>query len=113
MDISERAAGEVTVVTLSGKLNLGDATQRLYEKVTSLVQQGRKNIVLNLGDVAAIDSGGLGELVRTYTTLQRHGGRMKIASLPKRVEDLLVTTRLVTVFDTYEDENAAINSFGG
>ena len=111
MDISERTSGNVTVIDLSGKLNLGDATQRLHDKVNSLLQQGRKNIVLNLGDVVSVDSGGLGELVRTLTTTKRHGGSLKVVNLPRRVQDLLVTTRLVTVFDTYDDEGAALKSF--
>src|SRR5688572_24402920 len=111
MDISERTSGNVTIVDLSGKLTLGEATQRLHDKVNSLVQQGRKSIVLNLADVSAVDSGGLGELVRTLTTMQKHGGSLKVANLPKRIQDLLVMTRLVTVFDTYDDEKAAVQSF--
>jgi anti-sigma B factor antagonist len=111
MEMSERTSGDVAIVSLNGKLNLGEATQRLHDKVNSLIQQGRKKIVLNLGDVSAVDSGGLGELVRTLTTMQKHGGTLKVASLPKRVHDLLVMTRLVTVFDTFEDEAAALKSF--
>ena len=111
MDISERTSGNVTIVDLSGKLTLGEATQRLHDKVNSLVQQGRKSIVLNLADVSSVDSGGLGELVRTLTTMQKHGGSLKVANLPKRIQDLLVMTRLVTVFDTYDDEKAAVQSF--
>src|SRR5687767_3797087 len=111
MDISERTSGNVTILDLKGKLNLGEATQRLHDKINSLLQQGRKNIVLNLGDVASLDSGGLGELVRTLTTMQKHAGSLKVANLPRRVQDLLVMTRLVTVFDTYEDEGSALKSF--
>ena len=111
MDISERTSGNVTIVDLNGKLTLGDATQRLHDKVNSLVQQGRRSIVLNLGEVSSVDSGGLGELVRTLTTMQKHGGSLKVANLPKRIQDLLVMTRLVTVFDTYDDEATALNSF--
>src|SRR3954451_13635318 len=104
MDITERTAGGVTIVDLNGKLHLGDATQRLHDKVNSLLQQGRKNILFNLGEVSSVDSGGLGELVRTLTTMQKHGGSLKVANLPKRVQDLLVMTRLLTVFETYDDE---------
>ena len=113
MEISERTSGNVTVVDLNGKLNLGEPTQLLHDKVNSLLQQGRKNIVLNLADVASVDSGGLGELVRTLTTMHKHGGSLKVANLPRRVQDLLVMTRLVTVFDTYDDEGAAVKSFAG
>jgi anti-sigma B factor antagonist len=111
MDISERASGNVTVVDLNGKLTLGDATQLLHDKVNSLIQQGRKNIVLNLADVTVVDSGGLGELVRTLTTMRKHNGSLKVVNLPKRVQDLLVMTRLVTVFETFDDEGAAVKSF--
>lgn len=111
MEISERTSGNVTIVALNGRLNLGDATVLLHDKINSLIQQGRKNIVLNLADVLSVDSGGLGELVRTLTTMQKHGGSLKVANLPKRVQDLLVMTRLVTVFETFEDEGAAIKSF--
>jgi anti-sigma B factor antagonist len=96
---------------LNGKLTLGDPTQRLHDKVNSLLQQGKKHIVLNLAEVSMVDSGGLGELVRTLTTMQKHGGSLKVANLPKRIQDLLVMTRLVTIFDTFEDENAAVKSF--
>jgi anti-sigma B factor antagonist len=111
MEISERTSGNATIIDLSGKLNLGDATQRLHDKINSLIQQGRKNIILNLGEVTSVDSGGLGELVRTLTTMHKHGGSLKVANLPKRVQDLLVMTRLVTVFETFDDESAAIKSF--
>jgi len=111
MEISERTSGNVTVVDLNGKLNLGDATQLLHDKINSLLQQDRKNIVLNLAEVSSVDSGGLGELVRTLTTMQKHGGSLKVANLPRRVQDLLVMTRLLTVFDTFEDEGAAVKSF--
>jgi anti-sigma B factor antagonist len=111
MDITERTSGNVTLVDLNGKLTLGEPTERLHDKVNSLIQQERKNIVLNLADVTAVDSGGLGELVRTLTTMQKHGGSLKVANLPKRVHDLLVMTRLVTVFETFEDEGTAVKSF--
>jgi anti-sigma B factor antagonist len=111
MDISERTSGNATVIDMNGKLNLGEATERLHDKIGSLLQQGRKNIILNLKDVTAVDSGGLGELVRTLTTTQKHGGSLKVANLPKRVHDLLVMTRLVTVFETFADEQAAVKSF--
>jgi anti-sigma B factor antagonist len=111
MEISERAAGTATIVDLNGKLTLGEPTQRLHDKINSLLQQGQKHIVLNLAEVSMVDSGGLGELVRTLTTMHKHGGSLKVANLPKRIQDLLVMTRLVTVFETFEDENAALKSF--
>ena len=112
MQITERTSGAVTVLDLNGKLLLGEATQHLHDKINSLLQQGRTRLLLNLSDLASIDSGGLGELVRTLTTTQSHGGTLKVSSLPKRIQDLLVMTRLLTVFDTFESESAALESFG-
>jgi anti-sigma B factor antagonist len=111
MQISERTSGTVTIVDLSGALNLGQATERLHDKINSLLQQDRKQIILNLGDVTSVDSGGLGELVRTHTTAKSRGGAVKISNLPKRVHDLLVMTRLVTIFDTFDNEADAVKSF--
>jgi anti-sigma B factor antagonist len=113
MQISERTSGTVTIVDLSGVLNLGPATERLHDKINSLLQQERKQIILNLRDVTSVDSGGLGELVRTHTSAKGRGGAVKIVNLPKRIQDLLVMTRLVTVFDTFDNENDAVKSFGG
>jgi anti-sigma B factor antagonist len=111
MQISERTSGTVTIVELSGALNLGPATERLHDKINSLLQQDRKQIILNLKDVTSVDSGGLGELVRTHTSAKNRGGAVKVANLPKRVHDLLVMTRLVTIFDTFDDEAEAVKSF--
>ena len=112
MQISERPSGSAIIVDLSGPLHLGPATERLHDKINSLLQQDRKYIILNLGDVTSVDSGGLGELVRTHTSVKNKGGAVKISNLPKRVHDLLVMTRLVTVFDTFDTEDAAVKSFG-
>jgi anti-sigma B factor antagonist len=113
MQISERTSGSATIVDLTGALHLGPATERLNDKINSLLQQDRKQIILNLEEVTSVDSGGLGELVRTHMTVKNKGGAVKISNLPKRVQDLLVMTRLVTVFDTFDTESAAIESFGG
>ena len=112
MDINERASGAVTIVELNGKLHQGAATQGLHDKVNSLLLQERKHILLNLAGVTAVDSGGLGELVRTLTTTQTHGGSVKVLNLPKRLHDLLVMTRLVTAFEVFDSETEAVASFG-
>jgi len=111
MQIEERAAGEVTVLDLQGKLTLGDGDELLRDKVNSLIQQDRKKIVLNLENVPYIDSAGLGEVVRTYTTVSRQGGSLKLLHLTKRIQDLLSITKLLTVFETYETEAEALASF--
>jgi anti-sigma B factor antagonist len=112
MQIDERKVGEVTILDLKGKLTLGDGDQLLHSKINGLVQAGVKRIVLNLGEVPYIDSAGLGEVVRSYTTVKSHGGVLKLLSLTKRIQDLLMITKLLTVFDTYDSETDAVMSFG-
>ena len=111
MQIEERAVGDVVVLDLKGKITLGEGDELLKDKVNSLVNQGHKKIVLNLADVPYIDSAGLGEVVRTYTTVSRQGGSLKLLSLTKRITDLLSITKLLTVFETFDSENEAIRSF--
>lgn len=112
MQIDERRVGDVTILDMKGKLTLGDGDELLRGKVASLVQAGGKKIVLNLGDVPYIDSAGLGEVVRTYTTVSRQGGSLKLLNLTKRIKDLLAITKLLTVFDSFDTENEAVTSFG-
>ena len=111
MQIEERAVGDVVVLDLKGKITLGEGDELLKDKVNSLVNQGQKKIVLNLADVPYIDSAGLGEIVRTYTTISRQGGSLKLLNLTKRITDLLSITKLLTVFETFDSENEAVRSF--
>jgi len=111
MQIQERAVGDVMVLDLKGKITLGEGDELLKDKVNSLVNQGHKKIILNLADVPYIDSAGLGEVVRTYTTVSRQGGSLKLLNLTKRITDLLSITKLLTVFETFESENEAVRSF--
>jgi anti-sigma B factor antagonist len=111
LTITERQIDAVTVLDLSGKLTIDDDAQRLKDKINSLVQQGRTQIVLNLTDVSYIDSGGLGQLVASYGSVAKTGGRLKLLGVSKRNHDLLSITRLVTLFDTFESEQPAVESF--
>jgi anti-sigma B factor antagonist len=111
MQIDERNVGDVMVLDVKGKVTLGEGDEMLKDKVNSLVNQGHKKIVLNLAEVPYIDSAGLGEIVRTYTTVSRQGGSLKLLNLTKRITDLLSITKLLTVFETYDSENEAIRSF--
>jgi len=111
MQIDERNVGDVMVLDVKGKVTLGEGDEMLKDKVNSLVNQGHKKIVLNLAEVPYIDSAGLGEIVRTYTTVSRQGGSLKLLNLTKRITDLLPITKLLTVFETYDSENEAIRSF--
>ena len=111
MQIEERTVGDITILDLKGKMTLGEGDELLKDKVNSLMNQGRKKILMNLGDVPYIDSAGLGEIVRTYTTVSRQGGKLKLLNLTKRIQDLLAITKLLTVFETYDSEQEAIQSF--
>ena len=111
MQIDERAVGEVKVLDIKGKVTMGEGNELLKDKVNSLVNQGYKKIVLNLEGVPYIDSAGLGEVVRTYTTVSRQGGSLKLLNLTKRITDLLSITKLLTVFETFDSENDAVRSF--
>ena len=111
MQIEERAVGDVVVLDLKGRVTLGEGDQLLKDKVNSLVNQGRKRIVLNLAGVPYIDSAGLGEIVGSYTTVSRQGGSLKLLNLTKKITDLLAITKLWTVFETFESEDEAVRSF--
>ena len=111
MQIEERSAGDITVLDLKGKMTLGEGDELLRDKINSLILQGRLKVVLNLEEVPYIDSAGLGEIVRTYTTISRQGGSLKLLNLTKRITDLLSITKLLTVFETYDNEADAVRSF--
>jgi len=112
MTIQERIVGSVMVLDCDGKLVLGDGDALLKDKIHSLVFQGHKNIVLNLGGVSYMDSSGLGALVASSVTVKNNGGQIKLLSLTKRLHDLLAIAKLLTVFDTYDNEADALSSFG-
>jgi anti-sigma B factor antagonist len=111
MQIDERQAGDVVVLDMKGRIMLGEGDEALREKVNSLLNRGRKKIVLNLAEVPYIDSAGLGEIVRTFTTVSRQGGSLKLLNLTARITDLLAITKLLTVFETFDSENDAVQSF--
>src|SRR5215813_3910546 len=111
MQLDQRNVGDVVLLDLKGKITFGEGDELLKDKVNSLVNQGHKKIVLNLADVPYIDSAGLGEIVRTYTTVSRQGGSLKLLNLTKRITDLLAITKLLTVFETYDTEKEAIASY--
>jgi anti-sigma B factor antagonist len=111
MEIAERTVNDVTILDLKGKMTLGEGDELLKEKINSLLAAGKKKLLLNLEGVPYIDSAGLGEVVRTYTTVSRQGGTLKLLNLTKRIEDLLSITKLLTVFETHDSEAEAVQSF--
>ncbi|HKS97095.1 MAG TPA: STAS domain-containing protein [Terriglobia bacterium] len=111
LHIAEKDWGGVTVLALSGRVVLGEESSQLRNKIRAILGQGKKHIVLDLGDVSYIDSAGLGTLVAGYTTASSQGGTIKLANLTKRFEEQLNITKLVTVFDVHNSVDEAVMSF--
>src|SRR4026208_2238598 len=110
MQIEEPSAGDGAVLDLKGKMTLGEGDELLKDKIHSLIHQGQKKLLLNLEGVPYIDSAGLGEIVRTYTTVSRQGGNLKLVNLTKRITDLLSITKLITVSESFDTEAEATSS---
>ena len=109
--ITEREEGNVTILDLSGKITIGEGSVQLREAVRGLLERGRKNLLINLGGVDYVDSSGIGELVSCYTTTKNQGGHLKLLHLTKKIRDLLSITKLLTVFESFDDEAEAVKSF--
>ncbi len=112
MNVTEREIDSVTILDIAGTITLGEGADAMRDKVRSLLQQGNKRIIVNLAGVSYMDSAGLGELVRAHATSAQQGASLKLMNVTKRLHDLLVITKLSTVFDSYDDEAAALASFG-
>jgi len=112
LTINTREITDVVAVDLAGKLTLGEATGELRDTIRKLVQEGHNKILLNLKDLTYMDSAGLGELVGAYTTLKNSGGVLKMLNVQGRALDLMQVTKLMTLFEFFDDEAAAATSFG-
>jgi anti-sigma B factor antagonist len=111
MQTSTRQVEDITIVDISGRITVGEGNVMLRETVLGLLDKGNKKLLLNLHNVGYVDSSGIGELVKSYTTVKNQGGQMKLVNLSKRVQDLLQLTRLYSVFEIEPDEASAIQSF--
>lgn len=112
MHIEEKMSGDVAVVRVNGDITLNEGGDILLkDKIQSLLQQGQHKIVLDLGGVSYVDSAGLGQLVQIHATTKNKGGSLRLVNVTKRLKDLLVVTKLVTVFDSYDSEADAVASF--
>jgi len=109
--IARRTVDDIKILDCSGKIVLGEGTMTVRNMVRDIITAGGKKIILNLADVSYVDSSGIGELVSTYTTVTSAGGQLKLLNLTKKIEQLLAITKLLTVFQVFEDEQAAIASF--
>ena len=111
LDVKQRQAGDVSILDLNGSVRMGEGAITLRNAIRGLIEQGNKKILLNLAAVKNIDSSGIGELIASYTTLSRDGGQLKLLSLTEKIRDLLVITKLLTVFDSFEAEAEALESY--
>ena len=112
MHIDQKTAGDVTVISVNGDITLNQGGDVLLkDKIQSLLQQGHKKLVLDVGGVSYVDSAGLGQLVQIHATTKNNGGSLRLANVQKKLKDLLVVTKLVTVFDSHDSEAAAVASF--
>jgi anti-sigma B factor antagonist len=111
IEIQQREREGINVLDLNGRLTVGGEVSTFRERLQKLIDAARTNIILNLKDVDYIDSTGLGALVMSYTSLQRAGGKIKLLHLSRRGIELLVMTKLTTIFEVFDDEQNAINSF--
>ena len=111
LEVKERQAGDVTILDLNGSVRMGEGAVSLRNAIRGLIEQGKKKILLNLGGVKNVDSSGIGELIANYTTISRDGGQLKLLNLTDKIQNLLVITKLLTVFDSYDNEADALNSF--
>ncbi len=112
LNITERQAGDITILDMNGKVTIGEGSVALRTTIRRLLGEGKKNILLNLGQVGYVDSSGIGELVSSFTAVNKEGGTLKLLNLTQKIQDLLAITKLLTVFDVYESENEALSSFG-
>ena len=111
LNISERQVGDVTILDMDGKITIGEGSVALRTAVRRLLEEGKKKILLNLARVGYIDSSGIGELVSSYTAIGKDQGQLKLLNQTKKIHDLLTITKLLTVFESFDDEAAAVSSF--
>jgi len=111
LSIKERTAGDITILDMDGKITIGEGSVALRGAIRRLLEEGKKKILLNLRGVGYIDSSGIGELVSSFTSIGKEQGQLKLLNLTKKLEDLLGITKLLTVFDVYENESDALSSY--
>jgi anti-sigma B factor antagonist len=110
MTLTPRRLDDVVILDLSGRITIGEGTLMLRDQIHKLLDAGETKFLLNLADVDYIDSSGLGELVSSFTTVRNKGGQLKLLNLTRRVRDLLQITKLLTVFEAFDNETEALKS---
>ena len=109
--ITERQAGDVTILDLDGKVTIGEGSVALRGAIRRVLGEGKTKLLLNLGHVGYIDSSGIGELVSSFTAVKKEGGHLKLLKLTQKIQDLLAITKLLTVFDVFDEEGEALSSY--
>ncbi len=111
MKATERQVNDITILDISGRISLGDETALLRNTIRDLIARGKKNLLLNLGQVPYIDSSGIAELVSAFVAVRREGGDVKLLNLTKRVRDTVEIVKLGAIFELFDDEAAALKAF--
>jgi len=111
LNISERQAGDITILDMSGKVTIGEGSVALRTTIRRLLGEGKKKIILNLSGVGYVDSSGIGEFVSSFTAVNKENGSLKLLNLTQKIQDLLAITKLLTVFDVFESESEALSSY--
>jgi anti-sigma B factor antagonist len=111
LKMAERHSNSVIILDMEGNIRLGQDSREFHDTIRLLTERGEKNVLLNMEKVSYVDSCGLGEIVAGYTTLQKNEGELKLLHLTNRVTELMVITKLLTVFEVFEDEGLAVKSF--
>jgi anti-sigma B factor antagonist len=111
MKATNRTVENVEIISLQGKITIGSGDTQLREVISTAVNAGKTNVLLDLSGVTTIDSSGIGELVGSYTTVTNRGGKLKLLHLPAKLNELLHVTQLITVFEVYDNERDAVASF--
>lgn len=109
--LTTRQVNEVTVIDVSGRITLGEGSSLLRDELRSLIGSNRRKILLNLADVDYMDSSGIGQLVAAFTTVNNQGGQLKLLNLTKRMKELLQMTRVISIFEIFDDEKKAVGTF--
>ena len=107
-----RDRGDVRIIELAGKITIGTGDVKMRELISTALEDGKSNLILDLGGVTAIDSSGIGEMVACYTTVTKREGQLKLLRMSPKINDILQVTQLITVFDVFDDEEEAVSSFG-
>ena len=111
MTIDTRTANGVTILDIQGKITIGEGSAEIRNTIRDLLQAGKSKILLNMGEVSYVDSSGIGELVSSFTRVTNQGGELKLLNLTKKLRELLAITKLLTVFESFDDEQTALGSF--